>query len=134
MNDVKHGSLPCAAEASQDATRKLARFILSTGFADLPDAVRHEGSRTLLNWVGCAIGGSRHQTVTNAVAALSPFFGSGQATLFGRPERVDILHAALMNGISSHVLDFDDTHMETAIHPAAPVAPAILALGGAPRG
>jgi 2-methylcitrate dehydratase PrpD len=41
---------------------------------------------------------------------------------------VDVLHAALLNGISSHVLDFDDTHIETAIHPAAPVAPAILAL------
>ena len=66
--------------------------------------------------------------MTNAMAALSPFFGPGQATLLGRPERADILHAALLNGISSHVLDFDDTHIETAIHPAAPVAPAILAL------
>jgi 2-methylcitrate dehydratase PrpD len=46
----------------------------------------------------------------------------------GRRERADILHAALTNGISSHVLDFDDTHIETAIHPAAPVLPAILAL------
>jgi 2-methylcitrate dehydratase PrpD len=117
-----------AAEAAHDLTRKLAQFILATGFADLPEAVRHQGSRTLLNWVGCAIGGARHQTMANAMAALSPFFGPGQATLLGRPERADILHAALLNGISSHVLDFDDTHIETAIHPAAPVAPAILAL------
>jgi 2-methylcitrate dehydratase PrpD len=41
---------------------------------------------------------------------------------------VDILHASLLNGISSHVFDFDDTHAHTAIHPAAPVVPAILAL------
>src|SRR5258708_31712322 len=116
------------SEASRDATRTLARFILSTGFEDLPETVRHEGARTLLNWVGCAIGGSRHETVTNAMAALSPFFGPGQATLLGRPERADVLHATLLNGISSHVLDFDDTHIETAIHPAAPVAPTILAL------
>jgi 2-methylcitrate dehydratase PrpD len=122
-----------AAEGSQalqsnDLTHKLARFILATGFDDLPAAVRREGARTLLNWVGCAIGGSRHETVAKAMAALLPFFGPPQATLFGRPERVDVLHAALLNGISSHVLDFDDTHIETAIHPAAPVAPAILAL------
>jgi 2-methylcitrate dehydratase PrpD len=128
MNDLKLGSPLRAAQASHEATRELARFILSTRFEDLPGTVRHEGSRTLLNWVGCAIGGSRHQTVTNAMAALSPFFGPGQATLLGRPELVDVLHAALLNGISSHVLDFDDTHIETAIHPAAPVAPAILAL------
>jgi 2-methylcitrate dehydratase PrpD len=115
-------------EAAHDLTRTLARFILSTGFDDLPAPVRHEGARTLLNWVGCAVGGSRHETVAKAMAALLPFFGPPQATLLGRPERVDVLHAALLNGISSHVLDFDDTHIETAIHPAAPVAPAILAL------
>ncbi len=33
-----------------------------------------------------------------------------------------------MNGISSHVFDFDDTHLKTVIHPAGPVASALLAL------
>jgi 2-methylcitrate dehydratase PrpD len=40
---------------------------------------------------------------------------------------MDVMHAALMNGISSHVFDFDDTHLRTVIHPAGPVASAILA-------
>ncbi len=40
----------------------------------------------------------------------------------------DVLHAALLNGISSHVFDYDDTHLKTIIHPAGPVASAILAL------
>jgi 2-methylcitrate dehydratase PrpD len=116
------------SDVADDLTRRLARFIVSSRFDDLPEPVRHEASRTLLNWVGCAIGGSPHETVANAVAALSPFFGPAQATLLGRSERPDSLHAALLNGISSHVLDFDDTHIETAIHLAAPVAPAVLAL------
>jgi 2-methylcitrate dehydratase PrpD len=115
-------------ELPNDLTRKLARFIISARLANMPEAVRHEAKRTLLNWVGCALGGSQHETVADAVAALSAFFGARQATLFGRPERPDVLHAALLNGISSHVLDFDDTHAQTTIHPAAPVAPAILAL------
>jgi len=113
---------------AQDLTRRLVRFIVSSHFDDLPEPVRHEAKRTLLNWVGCAIGGSPHVTVANAIAALSPFFGPAQATLIGRRERADVLHAALLNGISSHVLDFDDTHIETAIHLAAPVVPAVLAL------
>src|ERR1700730_239874 len=83
-----------ATEASRDLTRKLARFIVSLGFEDLPETVRREGSRTLVNWVGCALGGSRHETMANAMAALSPFFGPPQATLFGRSERVDVLHGA----------------------------------------
>ena len=41
---------------------------------------------------------------------------------------MDILHASLMNGISSHVFDFDDTHLKTVIHPAGPVVSALLAL------
>jgi 2-methylcitrate dehydratase PrpD len=117
-----------AAPVPGDATHRLAQFILSTRYDDLPEAVRHEAKRTLLNWVGCAIGGSRDATVTNAIAALAPFIGAPQASVLGRGERADALNAALLNGISSHVLDFDDTHAENAIHPAAPVAPAILAL------
>jgi len=119
---------PIPSEGPKDLTRELAKFIVSTRFDDIPEAVRHEAKRTLLNWIGCAVGGCHEDTVSNVVAALAPFSGPGQATLFGRTERMDILNAALVNGISSHVLDFDDTHPETTIHPAAPVAPAIFAL------
>ena len=53
---------------------------------------------------------------------------SKQAALLGRSERVDMANAALLNGISSHTFDFDDTHLKTIIHPAGPVASAVLAL------
>ncbi len=39
-----------------------------------------------------------------------------------------MMNAALMNGIASHVFDYDDTHLRTIIHPAGPVASALLAL------
>jgi 2-methylcitrate dehydratase PrpD len=94
----------------------------------MPESVRKEGVRTLLNWVGCALGGARMETVEMSIAAMQPFSGPGQATILGRTERLDILNASLVNGISSHALDFDDTHLKTVIHPAGPVASAILAL------
>ena len=119
---------PIPSEGPKGLTRDLAKFIVSTRFDDIPETVRHEAKRTLLNWIGCAVGGCHEEAVSNVVTALAPFSGPGQATLFGRTERMDILNAALVNGISSHVLDFDDTHPETTIHPAAPVAPAIFAL------
>ena len=53
---------------------------------------------------------------------------AAQASLLGRSERVDMASAALINGISSHTFDFDDTHLKTIIHPAGPVASAVLAL------
>jgi 2-methylcitrate dehydratase PrpD len=117
-----------AKEPAKDVTRKLAHYIVSSTYDDLPANVRKEGVRTLLNWVGVAIGGSHHQTVDIAVAALAPFSGPQQASLFGRKERFDIMNAAFINGVSSHIFDYDDTHLKTIIHPAGPVASAILAL------
>ena len=111
-----------------DVTRTLARYVLALRYDDLPESVRKEARRTLLNWVGCTVGGSRHETVAVALAALAPFSGPAQASVLGRRERLDILHASLVNGISSHVFDFDDTHLKTVIHPAGPVVSALLAL------
>ena len=111
-----------------EVTRTLARFVLEHNASSLPTAVRHEAARSFLNWVGCAVGASRHATVERALSALSEFSGPAEATVLGRSDRVDVMLAALMNGITSHTFDFDDTHLKTVIHPSGPVASAILAL------
>ena len=109
-----------------EVTRTLARFLVNSRYEDIPQPIRHEAARALLNWLGCAIGSSHHETIECMLAALKPFAGPPQATIVGRADRMDILNAALVNGVSSHVLDFDDTHAKT-IHPSAPVLPALLA-------
>src|SRR5438552_8509220 len=114
--------------AGNEVTKKLAHYIVSPQFADLSAPVRKEAARTLLNWVGCTVGGSRHETVGVAVSALAPFSGPAQASILGRHERFDIMNAALINGISTHVLDYNDTHARNIVHPAGPVISAILAL------
>src|ERR1051325_6671144 len=111
-----------------DISRRLARHALSTTLDQLPAPVRKEAARTLLNWIGCTVGGSKQEAVGIAVAAMAPFSGPAQASLLGRTERLDIFNAALINGIASHVLDYDDTHTRSVIHPAGPVLSAILAL------
>ncbi len=116
------------AQPSTGVTRALARYVVGARHADLPEAVRKEARRTLLNWMGCAVGGSQHETLDAAIGALAPFSGPPQASVLGRRTRMDILHASLLNGISSHVFDFDDTHLKTVIHPAGPVVSALLAL------
>jgi 2-methylcitrate dehydratase PrpD len=111
-----------------EVTRTLAKFIVNHRYADIPQKVRKEAARSFLNWVGCAVGASRHETVERALAALSEFSGPREATVLGRGDRLDIMLAALMNGTTSHTFDFDDTHLKTVIHPSGPVASATLAL------
>jgi len=114
--------------AERHVTRELAKWITHCDLDGIPAEVQWEGVRTYFNWVGCAVGGACHETVDRALKAVKPFSGPATATVLGRDERLDPLHAALINGISSHVLDYDDTHLKTIIHPAGPVASALMAV------
>ena len=111
-----------------EVTRTLARYLVNADAREVPKDVKREGVRSIVNWLGCAVGAARHDAVESALAALLPFAGPPQASVLGRAEKTDILTASLMNGITSHIFDFDDTHLPTIIHPSGPVAPALFAL------
>lgn len=112
-------------------TQALASWVVNSRFEHIPDDVRRESLRAILNYVGCALGGAPDAAVNNAMCALAPFFGPSTASILGRAERADPLHAALMNGISSHVYDYDDTTPKNYIHPSSPVASALFAYASA---
>lgn len=111
-----------------NVTQQLAEFVVRAKFEDVPHNVAHEAKRSLLHWIGVAVGGSREQSVRSALAAVTPFSGPPQASILGRTERLDVLHAAFINGVSTDVLSFSDTHPETLIHPTGVVGPVLLAL------
>lgn len=132
LSSLHAATVPPARSKSQTppppVTRDLARFLVNSRPDDVPPAVRKEATRTLLNWVGVTLGGCRHETTDIALAAMAPFSGPAQARVLGRSERLDALTASLINGIASHVLDFDDTHLKTIVHASSSVVPATLAL------
>jgi 2-methylcitrate dehydratase PrpD len=108
-------------------TKALASYVVSAEPGSTPADVRHEAKRSILNYVGCAIGGSRHTAMDRAIRALGPYSGKPTARVLARTEKLDPLHAALMNGISSHVFDYDDTTPQNYIHPTSPLASALFA-------
>ncbi len=114
--------------SEREFTGEFAAWVVGAILDAIPAAVQREGVRTFFNWVGCVVGGASHETVDRALAAVTPVSGKPTSIVLGRDERLDALHAALVNGISSHVLDYDDTHLKTIIHPAGPVASALLAV------
>lgn len=108
--------------------QRLGQFVASSRLEDLPDALRHEGRRSLLNFLGCALGVAATPPIDMAMRVLLPLTGADRVTVLGRAERLDVLGAAFINAVSGNLLDYDDTHLQTVIHPTAPVAPAALAL------
>ncbi|KAJ6110489.1 hypothetical protein N7486_002724 [Penicillium sp. IBT 16267x] len=112
------------------ATQTLANWSVNLTYASLPSEVKSAAIRSFYNWAGCTVGGSAHPATSIARKALARFSGPATSRLLGSEGGVDVdaMHAALFNGIASHVHDYDDTHLDTIIHPTGPVASALLAM------
>src|SRR5262245_22657256 len=87
----------CGGRMSE--TKTLADYVVNSRMENVAQDVRHEAKRAILNYVGCAVGGSREPAVEVALRALAPYSGKPTANVFARPERLDAMHAALINGI-----------------------------------
>ncbi len=109
-------------------TRELARYAARSTFRQLPAEVVRHTKQSILNYLGVSLGASRHEAVRILIAATEELGGHPQATILGSQARTSALHAATVNGAMSHVLDYDDTHLDTIIHPTGPVLSAALAL------
>src|SRR6476620_6085145 len=109
-------------------TQDLARFVVAAQWGDIPQTIRHEAKRALLNFFAVALAGCHAAPVDIALRSLAEFSNRRQATIIGRSERMDALSAAFLNAAGANAFDFCDTHVPTVIHPTAPVAPALLAL------
>jgi len=109
-------------------SKALAEFVVRTRWEDIPEAVRHEAKRSLVNFFACALAGCRDPALVTAGKVFARFSSSQECTIIGRSERTDLLHAAALNAMAANVFDYDDTHLPTIIHPTAPVAPALFAL------
>jgi 2-methylcitrate dehydratase PrpD len=107
----------------------LVEFVLSLEAASLPPAVAAGACHSMTDWLGTAIRGAAEPLAGALAAVISASGGEPQATVVGRGIRTSALLASLANGAQSHALDFDDTHLPSIVHGAAPVAPVVLALG-----
>jgi len=117
-------------DEAQGAGTTFADFVAAMVWADIA-AQTHEAKRSILNFFATALGSAYDPAVSAALRTLAPFSGAATSTIIGRPERLDAMGASFVNAISANLLDFDDTHLDTIIHPAAPVAAPVLALAQA---
>jgi 2-methylcitrate dehydratase PrpD len=110
-------------------TKTLCGHLAAAQFGDLTPAAAREARRGVLDWIGCALAGSGHSTITKLLDVLQETSGRPQATVFGRRLRLGLLDAPLANGQMGHLLDYDDTHMGgVVLHTSSPVLAALFAL------
>jgi 2-methylcitrate dehydratase PrpD len=118
-----------AAPLGLNVTRDLAAFLARFRLEDLPEAAVHEARRGVVDWIGCAIAGSRHPTLTKLLPLLQALNAQRHATVLAHNLKLGLTEAALANGQMGHVLDFDDTHMGgVVLHASSPILAALFAL------
>jgi 2-methylcitrate dehydratase PrpD len=110
------------------ATGRLGAFVAASDWRDIGPALRLSAVRSVLNHLGCALGVARDPTVRAALEVMRACAGATTSTVVGQAGKLDPMGAAFVNAIAGNLLDYDDTHLRTVIHPAAPVAPPLLAL------
>jgi 2-methylcitrate dehydratase PrpD len=114
---------------AETLTKTLCDYLAAAQFSDLSAKAISEARRSVLDWIGCALAGSGHKTITTLLSVLQDISGRPQATVFGRGLRLGLLEAPLANGQMGHVLDYDDTHMGgVVLHTSSPVLAALFAL------
>ncbi|MER0041345.1 MmgE/PrpD family protein [Pseudomonas sp. MGal98] len=109
-------------------TQQLATFLAELRYDDLPDYVLDRSEDLFLDWLGSALAseGARPIPLFEAYAQkMGPANGPARILVNGRG--TSAYFAALVNGASSHLVEQDDLHNSSVLHPATVVFPAALA-------
>ncbi|WP_431285506.1 MmgE/PrpD family protein [Humitalea sp. 24SJ18S-53] len=111
-------------------TKALGAFIAGIRFDALPAAVVHEARRGVLDWIGCALAASCHDTIRILLDTFADIGSAPRAHVLGHGGlKIGLLEAPIVNGQMGHLLDFDDTHMGgVVLHTSSPVLAALLGL------
>jgi 2-methylcitrate dehydratase PrpD len=113
---------------SPDLTNTISTFVAELNWADVPESARVATRHTAANVIGLSVGAA-HSAAAEAVLEAAADLGQrGDAQVLGRPETLTPPWAALVNGLTAHVEDFDDTYLSCILHPGAPIVPAALAV------
>jgi 2-methylcitrate dehydratase PrpD len=113
--------------ARASVTSALAAYAASSAELALPAAVSIRARYHLLDSIAAMISGSRLAAGLAAIDYAKARSGGGPATVPGTHLSLAPSDAALVNGMTAHADETDDSHARSLTHPGSVVVPAALA-------
>lgn len=107
----------------------LSEFAAGLDLAHVPERVQQRALHLMLDAIGCALAARQEDfalTLAPAISGLSDV--PGPRGVIGFAQRLPLRDATWLNGVLTHGLDYDDTHMAGVIHLTVSVLPAVLSL------
>jgi len=109
-------------------SREFGEFIFPLKYEEIPERVRTLAKYYFLDWLASVYRGSREKPVRMMLKVIKGMPGKPECTVIPDGSKNICLLAALINGASSHMVEMDDLHRASILHPAAPIIPAALAV------
>ena len=109
-------------------THALAEFLAGLRYEDLPTSVVEYTEELFLDWLGSALASQNRHPIPlfqRYAQRMGPATGKSRVLVDGTS--TSAYFAALVNGASSHLVEQDDLHNSSVLHPATVVFPAALA-------
>ena len=115
--------------SESEISSKIGKFVVDSEFSDIPADVIRVLLLSIFDWI-CVGSAGINEKVSEIIRNYALEEGDivHGSLAFGLNEEFPPHVAAMINGITSHVLDFDDTHFCYVGHPSVAVLPATLAL------
>ncbi|MFC1982045.1 MmgE/PrpD family protein [Chloroflexota bacterium] len=110
-------------------TRRIAEFVVETGYRQIPGEAIKIAKGTILDNLGCALAGAREPAVEIVTRYVSELGSKPEVGVIARGFWAAAPLAALVNGTMAHVLDYDDVAATWFGHPTAVLMPTAMAMG-----
>jgi 2-methylcitrate dehydratase PrpD len=115
--------------SGETLSNRLAAYFCGVTYNDLSADHVAKMKVFLLDWLGSAYAGRDLPPILMMRKVARSLGGAPEATSIPDGVKTSSLAASLVNGASSHIVEMDDLHRESILHPAAAILPAALAAG-----
>lgn len=109
-------------------TQELARFLANLSVKDVPQAVFKRAQELFLDWLASAYASKNAHPIPlfeQFATLMGP--ATGKSLILVNQQQTSPYFAAFVNAASSHLVEQDDLHNSSVLHPATVVFPAALA-------
>lgn len=113
---------------NRNITRELAEYALDDHWEKYSDKELSLLKTSVIDWIAAAYSGLGQDCQQSLLELAKEEEGFGKSTVIGQEQEYSLLWAALLNGIESHALDFDDIHVTLPLHLTTPVCSAALVI------
>ena len=107
-------------------TLRFGKFLIQTGFEDIPDDIFDVAKRIITDSLGVILGGIAEPDI-QALIIETEADGKGDTSVLGTKVKTNAALASLIHGTAGTVLEMDEGHQFAKGHPGMHILPALLA-------